>query len=207
MVRDLDLDLGWGHGHNNIYTTCRTSSLPNHVTVASRTTEIRPLEYREIWTYSAVWTLVIAFPEGNSKIGLRQAIVQVPYYHRQPSLLSWAPRKNGGGDRPRKVHFSQLLKLRDLDLDLRSGRGHTDVHMWSRSTHTPNYMQIGKTFCGRTDLRTDGRMDTTSNSRSIRSSPRRWPKIVKQQYLLHMSLQYGELRLTGGWHRFVSFVS
>jgi len=88
MVRDLDLDLGWGHGHINIYSTCRTSSMPNHVTVASGTTEIRPLEYREIWTYGAVWTLVIAFPEGNSKIGLQQAVVQIPYYHRQPSVLS-----------------------------------------------------------------------------------------------------------------------
>jgi len=29
-------------------------------------------------------------------------------------------------------------------------------------------------------------------------------KIVKQQYLLHMSPQYGELRPTSGWDRFVS---
>jgi len=29
-------------------------------------------------------------------------------------------------------------------------------------------------------------------------------KLVKQQYLLHMTLQYGELRLTSGWDRFVS---
>ena len=29
-------------------------------------------------------------------------------------------------------------------------------------------------------------------------------KTVKQQYLLHMSLQYGGLRLTSGWDRFVS---
>ena len=88
MLRDLDLDLGVSHGHIIIYSTCRTSSVPNHVTVASRTIEIRPLEYREIWTYGAVWTLVMAFPEGNSKIGLWQAVVQVRYYHRQPSLLS-----------------------------------------------------------------------------------------------------------------------
>jgi len=39
---------------------------------------------------------------------------------------------------------------------------------WSRSTHTPNYIEIGKTFCGRTDVRTD----TTDFSKSIRSSPR-----------------------------------
>jgi len=29
-------------------------------------------------------------------------------------------------------------------------------------------------------------------------------KLVKQQYLPHMCLQYGELRLTSGWDRFVS---
>jgi len=44
------------------------------------------------------------------------------------------------------VQFSQVRKLRDLGLDLRSGRGHTGVHMWSRSTHTSNYMEIGKTL-------------------------------------------------------------
>jgi len=29
-------------------------------------------------------------------------------------------------------------------------------------------------------------------------------KVVKQQYLLHMSSQYGELQCTNGWDRFVS---
>jgi len=31
-------------------------------------------------------------------------------------------------------------------------------------------------------------------------------KIVKQQYLLHMSLQYGEVRSTSGWDHFVSLM-
>jgi len=83
-----DLDLGSGQCHINIYSTCRTSSVPNHVTVASRTTEIWPFEYHEISTLNEVWTLVIAFLEGNSKIGLWQAVVQVPYYHHQPPVLS-----------------------------------------------------------------------------------------------------------------------
>jgi len=48
------------------------------------------------------------------------------------------------------VQFSQLWKLRNLDLDLRSSRGDAGAHMWSRSIHTPNYVEIGKTFCGRT---------------------------------------------------------
>jgi len=30
-------------------------------------------------------------------------------------------------------------------------------------------------------------------------------KLVKRQYLPHMSLQYGELRPTSGWDRFVSW--
>jgi len=48
MLRNLDLDLGSGQGH--IDSTCRTSSTPNRVTVASRSTEMWPFECREIWT-------------------------------------------------------------------------------------------------------------------------------------------------------------
>jgi len=56
MVRDRDLDLylGSGQGHTNIHSTCRTTSLPKHVTVASRSTEIRPFEFREIATLDEV---------------------------------------------------------------------------------------------------------------------------------------------------------
>jgi len=86
MVRDVDL--GSDQGHINIHSTCRTTSLPNRVTVASRTTEIWPFEFREISTIGEVWTLVIAFLGGNSEIGVWQAVVQVPYYDYQPSLLS-----------------------------------------------------------------------------------------------------------------------
>jgi len=88
MLRDLDLELGSGQGHINIHNTCRTTCTPNRVTVASRTTEIWPFECREISTLDEVWTLVIALIEGNLKIGLRQAVVQVPYYHQQPPVIS-----------------------------------------------------------------------------------------------------------------------
>ena len=40
-----------GEGHINIHSTCRTSSQPNHVTVASRIIEIWPFEFREISTF------------------------------------------------------------------------------------------------------------------------------------------------------------
>jgi len=91
---------------------------------------------------------------------------RVPASCRPGTILSptnhqfWAPRQNGGGDRPRKVQFSQLRRLCDLDLDLRSGRGHTGAHIRSRSTHTPNEIEIRKTFV---DLRTDGRTHLSSN--------------------------------------------
>jgi len=87
-----DLDLGSGQGHVNINSTCTTIRILNHVTVASRTTEIWPFEFRQISILNEVWTLVIAFLDGNSKIGLRQALVQVPYYGHQPSVLSSTPK-------------------------------------------------------------------------------------------------------------------
>jgi len=54
MLHDLDLDLGSGQGHINIHSTCRTTSTPNHLTVASHTTEIWPFEFGEISTFGEV---------------------------------------------------------------------------------------------------------------------------------------------------------
>jgi len=54
MFRGTDLDLGWGQGHINIHSTCMTRSMRNHVTVASRTTNIWPFEFREISTFDEV---------------------------------------------------------------------------------------------------------------------------------------------------------
>ena len=50
MLSDLDLDLGSGQGHGSIHSTCRTSSMLNHVTIVSRSTEIWPFECRLIST-------------------------------------------------------------------------------------------------------------------------------------------------------------
>jgi len=54
MLRDLDLDLGSGQGQINIQSMYRTISVPNHVTVASRTTEIWPFEFHEMSTFGEV---------------------------------------------------------------------------------------------------------------------------------------------------------
>ena len=62
-----DLDLGSGQGHVNIYSTCRTTCTLNHVTVTSCTTEIWPIEFRQISILDEVWTLVISFPRWKFK--------------------------------------------------------------------------------------------------------------------------------------------
>jgi len=103
---------------------------PTMLTVASHTTEIWPFECREISTFGEVWTLVIQ-KSGSEKLYPRSHTIIISHEF-------WAPRQSGGGDRPRIVQFSQLRKVRDLDLDLRSGRGHAGAHMWWRSIHTPN---------------------------------------------------------------------
>jgi len=69
-----------------------------------------------------------------------------------------------GGDRRGKVQFSELQKPRDLDLDL--GSGHTAYRRASFIDfylYTPNFVEIGKTFCGRADVRADGRTDVLTD--------------------------------------------
>jgi len=83
-----DLDLDSGQGHINVHNTCSTTSTPSCLTLSSSNTEIWPFEVCVISTFREVWTHVIAFLEGNSKIGLGKAVDQVPHYHYQPSVLS-----------------------------------------------------------------------------------------------------------------------
>ena len=59
-----------------------------------------------------------------------------------------------------------------LTLTLDQGQGHMVVNHLSSTTPLPNFIRIGETFCGRTDVRTYGRTDgrTDIESRFIRSS-------------------------------------
>ena len=47
---------------------------------------------------------------------------------------------------------------------------HTVVHHSSTSTYIPNFIGIGKTFCGRTNVRTDGHLTHVIRS-TLRSRP------------------------------------
>jgi len=69
-LSDLDLDLG----HISMHNSYRTTSLPDDVTLASSNTEIWLFEIRVISIFCEVWSHVIAFWEGNSKIGLQHAV-------------------------------------------------------------------------------------------------------------------------------------
>jgi len=90
--RDLDLDLGSGQSHISMHNACRPTNMSDRVTVASDSTEIWPFEIRVISTFSEVWTHIIAFLKGNSKIRHWTAVDQVPYYHHQHSVLSSKPK-------------------------------------------------------------------------------------------------------------------
>jgi len=56
-----------------------------------------------------------------------------------------------GFENGRNSNFQGLVTL-TLDPAIR----HTVVHHSSTSTYIPNFIQIEETFCGRTDVRTDG---------------------------------------------------
>jgi len=91
-ARDPDLDLASGQGHINIHSICRTTSIPNHVTIASPSTKLCGHLNWMSWNIDILWSLhssdMVPFLEGNSKINLRQAVDQVPYCQYQPSVLS-----------------------------------------------------------------------------------------------------------------------
>jgi len=72
-----------------------------------------------------------------------------------------------GFENGRNSNFEGFVTL-TLDPAIR----HTVVYHSSTSTYTPNFIQIEKTFCGRTDGRTDVRTDgrTFFPSNIIRST-------------------------------------
>jgi len=133
MVRDLDLDLGSGQGHANIlHSTYRTTCTPNHMTVALRSTEIWPFEFRD-------------------------SLPGRKFENRTPT--SWRPRaivsqSTISFDVHAKVaeeidlemcsygQLSEVQMVCDLDLDLGSDQGHVSIHNMCRTTCTLNYVTV-----------------------------------------------------------------
>jgi len=58
-----------------------------------------------------------------------------------------------------KERISNFEGLVTLTLTLDRVILHSIVHHSSTSTYDPNFIEIEETFCGRTDVRTDGRTD------------------------------------------------
>jgi len=147
MVRGLDLDPGSGQGHVNIHSTCRATCTPNHVTVALCSTEIWPFEFRETSTFGEVWTLVIAFLEGNSKIGLRQAVDHMHAVVSLSTISFYVHAKVAEEIDLEMCSYGQLSEVQmvcdlDLDLHLGSGQGHVNIHSMCRTTCTLNHVTV-----------------------------------------------------------------
>ena len=166
--RYIDLDLGSGQGHISMHNTCRTTNLPNHVTVIS------PM-YRNM----VIWiSRNIDIPRS---LNSRDSFLGKKFENRAPTscrpgpilslpTISFELRENGGKI-DLNVQFSEVQKLRDHDLDLASGRGHTGPHIWSMSTYIHTKLGRNQTnyFCGGTDGRTytDVRTDDTPEFQPI----------------------------------------
>ena len=76
-----------------------------------------------------------------------------------------------GFENGRNSNFQGLVTL-TLDPTIR----HTVVHHSSTSTYIPNFIEIEETFCGRTDVRTDGWTFPPSNiiRSTFGSRPKNW---------------------------------
>ena len=68
-----------------------------------------------------------------------------------------------GFENGRNSNFQRLVTL---TLTLDPAIRHTVVHHSSTSTYIPNFIQIKDTFCGRTDVRTDGHFSPSNIIRS-----------------------------------------
>jgi len=103
-----------------------------------------------------VWSHVIAYWEGIQKSDSDKL------WTTSHTIITndqfWAPNQNGTEDRPRKVQFSELQKLSDLDLG--SGWGHTGGRITLQSNRQTELDQNRKNFLW-TEVWTDGWTDTS----------------------------------------------
>ena len=77
--------------------------------------------------------------------------------------------------------ISNFKGLVTLTLTLYRVIRHTVVHHSSTSTYIPNFIRIGKTFCGRTDVRTVGHLTHVIRS-TLRSRPKNWFSEVERYW-------------------------
>jgi len=138
------VDFGSGQGHVNIHSTCRTNSVLNDVTVALRSTEIRPFEFREISTFGKNLNSSDSFPgrkfENRALTSCRPgAIISL-------STISFDVHAKVAEEIDLEMcsyeQLSELQMLRDLDLDLGSSQGHVNIHSTCRTTRVPNRVTV-----------------------------------------------------------------
>ena len=134
VQKPCDLDLGSGQDHISIHNTCMTTSTPNHVTVASRITEIWPFE-RSLNSHDS-------FPrrkfENRPLISCRSGPTL-----SLPTISFEIHAKVAEEIDLEMCSYGQLSEVQMLhDLDLGSGQGHVNIHSVCRSTCVLNHVTV-----------------------------------------------------------------
>jgi len=144
MLRDLDVDLGLGQGHISIHSTCSTTSTPNHLTVASRTTEIWPFQCCELSNNLQSLNSRASFPRKKVENRSQTSCSPGPILSLTNISFVLHPKMAEKTDLE-MCSYGQLWEvqmLRDLDPDLGSGQGHINIHSTCRTTSMPNRVTV-----------------------------------------------------------------
>jgi len=119
-----------------MHIACRTTSVLNHMTVTSRTTEIWPFEFREISTFGEFLNCRDNFR--RRKIKNRSLLCCRPGPMLSPPTISVELHANVAEEIDLEMcsyrQLSEVQMLRDVDLDHGPGQGHINIHSALRST-------------------------------------------------------------------------
>jgi len=134
MLHDFHLDLGSGQGHISIHNTCMTTSMPNHVTVASRITEI--------WRFERSLNSHDSFPRRKFENRPLTSCRSGPTLSL-PTISFEIHAKVAEEIDLEMCSYGQLSEVQMLhDLDLGSGQGHINIHNTCRTTSLPNHVTV-----------------------------------------------------------------
>jgi len=163
-VNDLDLDRGLGQGHTSMRITYRTTSMPDHVTAASSSTEIWPFELRDIdipRSLNSCDSFPIRKFETLTQRSCRPGLILSP-----PIISFELHMKIADEIDLEKCNFRNFRSFMTLTLTLDRVEV-TLVRISGCSLPTHQMRSKSEKLCGRTDGRTDGRTRLSSVGLSL----------------------------------------
>ena len=168
MVCDLDPDLVSDQGHISMHNTYRTTSIPDHVTLASSNTVIWPFENAVISTFREVWSRDSLLTSCRPGPILSQPTISFELHAKMAEEIDL--EKCNFGNFRSSVYLILTLHRLEVTLVHISGRGLPTHQMRSKSE---------KLFVDRLmkDVWTD-----SPEFQFIRSSLDKWPKELGNWY-------------------------